>query len=852
METSVLRDVEDGEELKKQVIKAAGFTVMFLLALMIISKIMNKDTENLTVEMGPATLPVVSMKLDGQRVNSLHGYSEDMQANYLRDTLTVLPENRCLFVEIDTFGSEIAGISYEVRSLDTTRLVENTQVYNYVTDNGKITAEFNIKDLIDDNREYILTTILNLSDGREVRYYTRILYKQDIPVKEQLAYVMNFHNKTFDKSQAKELVTYLESNEEGDNSSFHYVNIHSNFNQITWGELNVKPMGEPEVDILEMDASTASVKIRFLVSRREGKNTEIYTVEEFFRIRYTQERIYLLDYERIMNQIFSPEEAFANDKIMLGITGSDIEFMENTDGSVVAFVQENALYSYVNSENRLARLFSFYDEEHMDIRTIYGKHDMKILSVDEAGNVRFLVYGYMNRGRHEGKVGVSVYYYDSGMNAIEEEVYLPYDKSYQLLKENIELLSYINRRNDLYLYLDGTIYGISLEDKSCSEVVSDLTDDMVVVSDSNQMAAWQQAENDIFLMDFGTGKEQKIESSGDDRNRALGFIGEDLVYGTYRTNEVIREASGAVTVPMHTISIQDKKGDILKTYGQQGIYVTHVSIEDNSINMTRIQMNRETNSYTAVEDDQIKNNVMKEATKNTVTTAVTDQKEELVEIALMGTTSPRLIKLLTPKEVLFEGGRNLELTKKEGEKVPLFYVYAKGEIVGIHRKASQAVNDAMGVAGVVVNDGQEYIWQKGNRETRVQMKEIEAVAADEETSSLAACLDALLLYEGTPRNASYLLSKGQTAIRILEDHIEGQVLDLSGCELSAILYYVSERTPVIARVEEGNNVLIVGYDEKNTILMDPQTGTVYRKGMNDCTEWFKKNGNEFIAYVKTE
>lgn len=824
---------------------------MFLAALIIISRIMNKDTTDLTVEMQPAVLPVVAMKLEGERINCLHGYSEDMQANYLRDTLTPLPENRCLSVEIDTFGTAVDRISYEVRSLDTTRLVENTEVYNYVTSGDRITAEFNIKDLIDDDREYILITILDLEDSTQARYYTRIVHREDMPAAEQLAYVMNFHNKTFDKSQAKELVTYLESNEEGDNSSFHYVNIHSNFNQITWGELEVEQMGEPEVDIIEMDSSTASVKIRFLVSRRERRETEVYMVEEFFRIRYTTERIYLLDYERYMDQIFAPDEAFANDKIMLGITGDNPEFKENADGSAIAFVQQNALYSYVNSENRLARLFSFYDEDNFDIRTVYNKHDMEILSIDEAGNVRFLVYGYMNRGRHEGKVGVSVYYYDSSMNTIEEEVYLPYHKSYQLLKQNIAKLSFINRSNYLYLYLDGIIYRISLEDKSYTEVVSDLTEDLVVVSDSSQMAAWEQ-DDAIRLIDFATGKEREIKTAGEDRNRALGFIGEDLVYGSYRVNEVIREASGAVTVPMHTITIENKKGEVLKTYHQEDIYVTHVTIEDNSINMTRILMNEETNSYTIADNDQIKNKLVEEVTKNLVTTAVTEQKEKLVEIDLTSETSPKLIKLMTPDEVLFEGGRSLEFPEREEEATPLYYVYAKGEIKGIHERASEAVNDAYEVAGVVVNDGQEYIWQRGNRASRIQMNEIEAIASDEETSSLAACLDALLRYEDTPRNSAYLLKQGQTALEILKENVEGQVLDLSGCSLSAILYYVSQRTPVIARVEDNRSVLIVGYDEKNTILMDPQSGTIYRRGMNDSTEWFSENGNEFVAYVKAE
>ena len=62
-----------------------------------------------------------------------------------------------------------------------------------------------------------------------------------------------------------------------------------------------------------------------------------------------------------------------------------------------------------------------------------------------------------------------------------------------------------------------------------------------------------------------------------------------------------------------------------------------------------------------------------------------------------------------------------------------------------------------------------------------------------------------------------------------------------------MLYYVSEGIPVLAAVENGEYVLIVGYDEKNTIILDPATSGRYRKGMNDSAEWFMSGGNEFIV-----
>ena len=38
-------------------------------------------------------------------------------------------------------------------------------------------------------------------------------------------------------------------------------------------------------------------------------------------------------------------------------------------------------------------------------------------------------------------------------------------------------------------------------------------------------------------------------------------------------------------------------------------------------------------------------------------------------------------------------------------------------------------------------------------------------------------------------------------------------------------------------------------NELNIVVMDPSTGTVYKIGMNDATDLFKKYGNSFITYI---
>ena len=68
-----------------------------------------------------------------------------------------------------------------------------------------------------------------------------------------------------------------------------------------------------------------------------------YSVEEYYGVRYTSERMYLLDYERTMTQIPDTGRMYANDKILLGITDENVDMMESTDGNTVVFSDRGQL-----------------------------------------------------------------------------------------------------------------------------------------------------------------------------------------------------------------------------------------------------------------------------------------------------------------------------------------------------------------------------------------------------------------------------------------------------------------------------------------------------------------------------
>lgn len=848
--------MSEESRMKKTIIRIAVCVVVFLASALIIGSIMNQGHNNMTMEMAPATLPMITMESGGVACNELHGNTVELDVAYQKDCITLLGEGRQANFTVNTFGREITGISTEVRSIDGSRLIENSEVTGWKANGKSFSVSLTLKDLIDTNTQYSLTLILELEGEQKVYYYTTILWNDDVHISEILEFATDFHGKLYDKEVAKELTKYLEPNSKlTDNGTFHKVNIHSSFQQITWGSLEPVQEDAASIRLTQISGNVASLLMDFVVSTGEGKNKIYYNVEEYYRVRYTSERMYLLDYERTMTQIPDTTRMYANDKILLGITDENVDMMESADGNTVVFSDMGQLLSYNAATNGLTVIFSFYDKDNADRRTLYDNHGIKILDVDEGGNVKFAVYGYMNRGRHEGETGIQIISYDNSLNTIEEEVYIPYSKSYAVLKDEMEQLLYRNRQQHVYFFLENGVYDVDLENRSAEQLVSIRQDDSLQVSENHEIIVWQEGDdinhsNQLNVRNLNTGEQTVIRAEDGEAIRPLGFMGEDIIYGVARESDIRTENSGQIFYPMYKVCISNSSGDNLKEYGQDGIYIVDCAIEGNQITLSRIQRS-ENGSYQEILDDQIMNNVEEEPGQNKVVTADIDIYERYVQIQTKTTIDTRTIKVLNPKEVVFEGGR--ELTLDAVSEVSRYYVYNAYGVQGIYSAPGKAVKEAYDSAGVVANDRGITVWLKGNRVSRNQIMAIKEESVTDQKNSLTVCLDNILRHAGITRNTEYDLAQGKTAIQILEENMTGvQVLDLSGCSLDAVLYYVNQDIPVLAILEDGEAVLVTGFNEFNVVIMEPSTGKLYKKGMNDATTWFAENGNHFISYMKID
>jgi len=840
---------------QKGIIKAIVLSVVFLVSVAVFSIVTNQVNEDLTTEMADASLPILSLYSDNTEINELRGYTAKMDAAFMRDTITPISGDRILPVKITTYFKNIDKISYEIRSLDGERLVADAEIDEFEQDGGQIRVEFQIQNLLEDGEEYLF--IICLESGEEnIYYYTRIMEPVDCHVTETLAFIQEFHNNTFNKENAGALSTYLES-ATGDNTTLHYTTLNSTLKQVNWAEFGGERLTTAIPSIKEITSTYNVVSMNYVMTRvGEDGASEYFNVEENYRVRYTKQRMYMLNFERTVNEIFRGETAdLEGHYIQLGVRSENVEYKSSDTGNIVAFVQEGELWSYNQSENTLAKVFSFRGYEGIDERENYNGHDIKIVNVDEAGSITYIVYGYMNRGIHEGKVGTAIYRYDSLANTNEETLFIASDQSYEVMKADLGELMYVNEGGIFFIMLGESVYGIDLSTYEIEEVIADIKEGEYAISGSNRLFAWIEPGNElgsreISIVDFTTERVEKISASADEYLLPLGFLGEDFVYGAVKVADVEIDAAGRAVYPMCRINIASLvSGDvkILKNYEKDGYYIADIEIDGFTIYLNRIQHNG--SAYVNASQDMIMN---REGDTNKAVNVRKSQhasKQAQIQLVLKKDIAEKETKLLTPKETILEEAREVSFEKSALQSE--YYVYAQGKVLLSTDNIADAVLTANESMGIVLDKTQQYVWKRSRKTAQTAFKGMTVGDEDNNGSSIAKSINAMLQREGVNISVSALLEQGETPKEILKNALrDAKVLDLTGCTIDDVLYYISNGATVFVMTDGDDAALIVGYDASHITIYDPAKGTTYRKNITDADQVFANAGSIFFTYLK--
>ncbi len=816
-------------------------------------KVFSIDEESM--EMGEATLPYVSLFVDGQEINLLHGYCSSLDVLTVRESITPLSVEQAFSVVITENESTVKKVKYEVIDVTDGKTIEEGAINALDTQPEYKVARIKIKESLTKNREYVLRITLITDSSKRIYFYTRVKVMDSYYLPEKLAFVEEFHTATFSKDTEGVIGKYLEKPYDSA-SSFAKVTIKNDYNTVTYGDLSPKEIFRQVPTISEIGESTASITLKFMITVQTISGLEYYQVTENYRFMYTSSRSYLYDYNRRMESVFDVGlTSLAKGELKIGVTNKpDIDLVTNSDKTTIAFVRERVLWSYSVAENKMTEVFSFYQGKTDFIRDTFDNHDIRILRMDEEGNLDFIVYGYMNRGEYEGRVGIVLYRYDRVMQRVKELIYIPINTTYGLLKEEIGSFCYSNDYKVFYLHIFDTIYSYNLTAKSLKELARGVTKKSIVFSREGKFIAYQEVYDNVTassiqIIYLESGEKREIVVQGKPL-RLLGLIDENIIYGIAEKKDNIISMDGSILYPMQEVYIANSNNEIQKKYSKEDFYIIDAKVNDNVIELKRLIKNQDsTLGYEMVDSDFILNTATVEESRIQVTKRITDMMLTEYYITMnLATGIGDYPELLGTQNTIINEDTTVRINQAETNN-NRFIAYAFGNIEAVTSDIGTAIRAADEHSGVVLSSNGQVVWERGVRTTKSQITGISVVSKTEGRTSLQACIRMLLGYRNSTPLTDYNRSE-MPVVQYLSNEMNAVPVKAENISLEQALYFIYKSKPVIAFKKSGEAVLITGYDSTTITVIDPVGATERKLNLKEASTMFEEAGNIFITYIE--
>lgn len=834
--------------------KGFGLFIVFCISLFIFGqRIPSLNVGSATAtSLQDSTFPLVNLHIGKYTVNTLHGYSSELNSANVRESITPLDSGKTFEVLIAENESTIKRLDYELQDIANEKEIDTGSISAFSKNNGQKVAKIKLKASMDTSTEYGLRITLTTNYSKNLHFFTRIkYYENDFFLKEKLDFVESFHNATFGKGKNLDIKDYLETDGSND-SSLANVNIYSSKKLVTWGRLNPKIISECIPTIKEVNIETAAVEQTYFVQARTDTGEETYQIKEFYRVRYAGGRIYLLYFQRTMEAVFDPElTSKSQSEFKIGISNAEsLDIASNEDHTKMAFVRNGNLWYYDLSTEKLNQVFSFVQNSEDYTRDYYDQHDIRIVNVDDEGNIDFVVYGYMNCGDYEGRVGIILYNYDPNKNQINERIYLPLDTTYQRLKEDFGRFCYVNRKNIFYFSLYNRVYAYNITSKQYTILAKNASDDNFAMLEDAKCFVWsnatlKNAATQITILDLDSEKERTVSAKKNQSIRVLGTINSNIVYGFARNTDIYKSAEGERILPVYKLIIADSQGDVLKVYQSKNVYVYKTLVDEDIIRLKRVK--KVGGRFRKMSDDSIQHQQNTSSKSFGLTSRVTDRTliEKYISLPAgfvmngMPTTS-------STKYVMVTENTTLHINNPAKNASDKYYIYAYGQITGSTYQASEAIQMADSQMGVVMDNRNRLVWERGGKFLSKTLSIMDKTRVSGNVSSTKACIHMLLQSAQVTASVSDL--KGYSAMDILRNHLDTPV-NLTGCTVDEILYFVSNEKPVIAMKGSSQAVLITAYNSSSVSWFDPGTGTTTTMSLNSAEDLFKSAGYVFLSFI---
>lgn len=843
------------------VAKILVLLLIFTGTIFIVNWIDNRGVEEVSVEMRQATLPIVYVRYSDKFINTLHGYTGKVDTTYFRDTITPMDYGQTIELWADQGSDDYGSYEYELRSLYQGDLIENGSVMelNHADGYDKIKITFRTK--LEELQEYVL--VVKAMAGEEVaaRYYTRVVVENDFHADELVKFVEKFNDAIFNKEEAENIIAKsIEPNEDGNNEYLSQVNIHSSFETITFADLSPTRLTKPIASIKEIDDSYAIIQLKYMISAVENKVLENYYVTEDYRVRNAEGgNIYLLDYNRTQEALFTTDNVdTTSNTFKIGVTDEEtFQYVTSDKEKKLAFVQARQLWYYDYNGGTITNVYGFCkDDNYTDSRVTYDANNIKILDMNNDGDITFAVYGYMNRGEHEGKVGISVYQFTAERDKMQEILFIENDKPYDILKEDMETLLFLNEDGEFYYFDNDCIVKVNTKTMTSEIFIEDVLNEHLAVSEDNHLIGYPnqmlpENTDKVTVLNLDTKSSREIVANNGEKLEAIGFVETDLILGRIREGDIETNLDKTVICPISTIDIIDENSDVVKTYGSTGVYIIEAAAKDGVVYLERVRkINGEfeatTQDFITYKDEENKDAII---TNYKYTDNAYNQLYILFPNYMYVTEKP---KMMITRESVNEEDTTIKITFEHTNKK--FYAYGQGKYMTDYLSLNAAVRVAFENAGVVLDEHGVIVWRKiAVKDYHTVADKIKIYTVPDIEDTLAACIYMMGIYEEKNPEFSAMQEDiaSETAIEdVILKYTGRQGTDITGCDFENGLYYLCKDAPVITRFADGTYVLVTSYNGERIRYINPLKDEDVVEPRAEFEEKVKDSGNVFISYVR--
>lgn len=763
------------------------------------------------------------------------------------------------------------------------------------------TATFSIKasSLLKERTEYLLTIDIG-SESKTAVYVCRIILLREHLIGELTDFTLKFSSATFDKSAASELLPYYIKSQDSrteeeleaaiNDYGYGVATLYSSYSLLTWGDLDISERTAPMIRYSELSPDQISVELAYHF--RLGGGKRICRVSENFCVRKRNDRIYLLDYYREVQEIWNPEKALTSGgNVNFGISASrDAEFKSSPNGVYTVFERDGQLWSFDASLNRMSLIYSWYEGDSNPVteaeRNVcdrdYPGHAFHITKVDDEGNIEFLLYGYMPSGKHAGENGMILYQYENGVEGkktekgktdsgksdgnngngkqgstarqatLTELLYAPSNFPLELAKERNALAVSVNEKNLCYLLYGSRIYAIVLDDDVMYQVTDSLQYGKSAVAENDEYVAWERQSDQegfsemISIMNLKTGAICEIIAREGEYLQTIGFIGNDLVYGVGDRNDRYSSVGGEKVYPLKRLVIVD--GDSREVMGsyEKEEYVVGYHVYSGRITLD-LQKKTGTGKGASAWEDAGEDVILlnagakdaeEEALSRTELARRVENESDSNEVvfyldlgASVNRELPYVVK--NTKEQVRETMNRLPILAKP-DLDQFYLVRARGRVTSVSRELYESVRDASSAFGKVRDvEGRCYFALSSKAE---EVKLELSASPDKEASSLGNGIAVMTCYQMSPSEIDTAIASGKDITEVVGGD-GSRILNLTGHEAGVLMYYLDQGQPCILVTKNKTCKVLMGYDkENNAILYDPLKGREEKENFSDLTE----------------